>query len=752
MSKRFACVIILTAWALGFVPAQETAVHLNDYYRFPASLSFAYQPLAAMGGGPVSDFVITEFAGELRTTLPSSPTVQPLVRAGLLTYSFTADVETVRQDWTHRHVYAAAGMGYATRISREFEVGADGFAGVSQSYFPELTLDGEKTTMGQLNAVGGAAARLALNPSYNVSIAVTPSLRYVHGLGPLDDYNGFTFGIGVGVSYRFGEDPDAAAAQIRAVRFSRAELPDAFAAMQSVYSSRPLGSVTIENTENYEITAVEVSFMQAGFMDSPTPSVRIDAIAPGEMREVPILASFNDQVFTTQGITPLTGEIIVQYVARNRPVEQRHSVVYDLHDRNALRWDDDRKAAAFVTQQDSAIRNYASFVRRAHREITNPFVSEHLQFAMQVYHALSEIGILYQADPTSPFTAAQSDTLVVDSVNLPRETLSRLTGDCDDLTVLYNAILQSAGVETALVTTPGHIYSAINTGVSSREFGTLHPDRAMTIELDGELWVPVEITLIGSAPFLEAWGAGVAEYHRYDDDARHRGFYRTSEAQTLFRPVALRESDLGLQYGSESSITASFTSDRDRWANIVLAAYRQEAQSSNEARDWNAYGIAAAKLEQTTAARTAFTRALQVEPDSLHASLNLGLLAYMEGDYIEARSVLENAEAIISEGRRFRDSHRTTLFINLSKTNYELGDYERAREYYLAAERIDDAAVAAYRYLSGGGTQETDPATGQSSDVRIASGESRMSEPVTTGPHGRAASAGGVEPVLFFSE
>ncbi len=195
----------------------------------------------------------------------------------------------------------------------------------------------------------------------------------------------------------------------------------------------------------------------------------------GESREIDITASYNQEIFTTEGITPLTGEIIADYISRNKAANQRFSVSYDLHDKTALSWDDDRKVAAFITPADSA---------------------------------LTEIGVLYQVDPTSPFTAAQSNPLIVDSISLPRDTLKRATGDCDDLTVLYTSILETVGIETAFITVPGHIYAAFNTRVPSRSYKSVHPDRNMTLNINGELWIPVEITMIGNDDFLSAWRKG----------------------------------------------------------------------------------------------------------------------------------------------------------------------------------------------------------------------------------------------------
>ena len=254
-------------------------------------------------------------------------------------------------------------------------------------------------------------ARLTLNPSYNLSIDVSPGVRFLRPFSPFQTYAGLSYGIGISAHYRFGLDPDAARALIRAIRFGEIELPDVFAAMQSYYVDDPVGEVTIRNEENYPLEDVQVSFFQNGFMDSPTPSGRIPTLEPGESVTMELLASFNDEVFSREGITPLTGEVIATYTARGRPAEQRQAVTYDLHDKTALTWDDDRKVGAFITPADSALRNYASFVRRTASDAMVDGLSDSLQIAMQIYHGLAELDILYQEDPTSPFTQVQENTL-----------------------------------------------------------------------------------------------------------------------------------------------------------------------------------------------------------------------------------------------------------------------------------------------------------------------------------------------------
>ena len=682
--------------------AQSGDVNLNTYYAYPFSVGVYYHNMTGIGNKALADFTINEISGEVRIPIPKLPVLQPLIRGGYLSYGFTGSVEELKQDWTHFHIFGGPGIAYTSRISREFELGADLYGAITQSYFTELVFDGVKETQGQLNILAGLSGRIALNPSYSFSISINPTLNYNYGIGPLHDYDGFTFGVGFSGTYRFGEDPDAAQSTIKAIKFDQINMPPIFAAMQSYYVKNPAGTVTITNKEKYSLEDISLSFMQPGFMDSPSPVASELSLKPGESIEVPISPTYNNEVFATQGITPLTGEVIATYTVRGREVEQRQSVTYDLHDRNALTWDDDRKAVAFVTAQDSAVRNYSSYIRQLHRDVVQPYMSGNLQFAMQVYNSLGEIGILYQIDPTAPFTEMQGDTLVVDSISLPRETLKRLTGDCDDLTVLFCTMLESIGIESALVTVPGHIFCAFNTDVPSAEYKMVNPDRNMIMEIDGEIWVPVEITMIGKHSFTEAWSKGYAEFTEWDSEPGRRGFYKTAEAQSIFRPVVLRETDLGLQYGDDDEIIAAFKRDLDALSQSILKPARLEAESKDTPRAWNSFGVAAAKLGSYRTAETAFVTAIRSKADYTNARLNLGSLYYLNEDFRSAIAVYREIEQIAG-AKRISDRTLFSLYLNMSKTSYAMEQNDEAGNYYKKAMELDPEKAASFSYLGSGG-------------------------------------------------
>jgi hypothetical protein len=701
--------VIILAFATIHAYSQETQIDYNSYYRFPISIGVEYQSLSPFADYG-SNFNIYEIAAHLRWPIPRIPVLQPTLRLGIM--NFDSQDPDKPEEWDHRHYFGTLGILYSNRFSKNFEIGGEISGGYSQSIFPDLVP--EEGSVGSSNLIFEAGGRIILNPSYNFSIDLNPNVKYLLSLSALDDFNGLILGIGFSAHYRFGQDPDSPAALIRSIRFEETSVQPLFSAMQSYYVNYPIGTVKMTNTEKHSIVDIDVSFYQAGFMDSPTPSGSIAELGPGETEEMEIFASFNQEVFKTEGITPLTGEVIVTYTSKGKPAEQRQPVSYDLHDKTAITWDDDRKVAAFITPADSALRNYSSFIRQTSKEDVIPTYSEQVQIAMQTYEALKVIGILYQADPTSPFTTVQENPMVVDSISLPRDTLKRITGDCDDLTVLYNSLLETVGLETGFITTPGHIYSAFNTKIPSRLYKDIHPDRNMTVNVEGDLWIPVEITMIGTSNFLKAWREGVEEWGMYDESPQKRGFFLTRGSQELYRPVGLKETDLGLQYGNKETIVRLYREDMGELVDLIVGDYSSTAQKSGKKEDFNKLGIAYAKFDQYSRAEQALKTALRIDPNYTSALANLGNIAYLQGDYKNALVQFNDAFAVLKKGGRDSSTLAMKVLLNISRTHYEIKEYNQAKEYFDFAKRINPAETEKYAYI--GGTSSDDARAAEAVD------------------------------------
>ena len=696
--RQPALTLVLAILASGNSHAQsaDSRVNYNTAYRYPFSIGLELQfvePMTFFGTEFGGNFNLLDIAAQARFPIPRVPSLQPLAKLGMLTVK--AENDPLRARFNHNRFYFTVGLGYLHKFSKSLEAGIEIDAGVGYSLFQALS----PTTPGfhyGLNFQASLGARVVFNPSYNISINAHPFIGFSRSLSPLERFNGYTIGLGITFDYRFGTDPDDPQAEIRSIQFDEPRVDDMFAAMQSYYIDNPVGEVTLTNTERYPLTNLTVSFFQPGYMNIATTVARIERLAPGERTTVPITASFDQNIFALEGVTPLTGEISVDYTLRTRAASQTIPVNYDLYDKNSLTWDDDRKVAAFITSGDSALANYMSYLRRVTRDFTNSGYSEAVQLAMEVYYGLAEIGTVYQLDPTIPYDAAQDDVKIIDTVNLPRETLAKLAGDCDDLMVLYNALLESAGIETGFITAPGHIYSFFSTGVPARDYRLLHPDKLMTIPIDGVLWLPVEITFIGEYDFHEAWRFGAEEFHRFIDDKDKMELFFTRESQAVFRAVGFEEQDLGLQYGDPSKIVRDFSSSLSRATREVIENHQKIAVADNSKGSWNRLGIVSARFADYSTAETAFFSSLALDRNYLPAKINLANVYVKRDEFQNALRLYHEAEDRYREAGDIESSSFARLLLNISQTYREVENFDQAARYAEMLKEINPELADLY--------------------------------------------------------
>jgi hypothetical protein len=690
--------IVLSILRIGLAQAEETR-DLDSYYAYPLGISAEYRSLTALSSLP-SAFVIFDASGILTVPLPKLPVLQPFASFGYA--KFDSLDPTFPTKWDFYQVHASGGLAYSSRFLKNFEAGAEVSLGMAEAVFPNAVDSG---TVGSPFFLLGLGGKVSLIPSYAISVDFRPSVRYQVALGPLRSFDGFSFCLGISFGFRFGEDPDAARPAYRSLRFDKLDLPDAFGALQSYYSKNALGSVTLANTEKVPLTEVEVSFMQSGFMDSPTPSASLPRLEPGEGVTVPLSAIFNSKVFETEGKTPLTGEIIATYRQSGRSAEQRRSVAYNLFDKTAIVWNDDRKEASFITPQDSALKNYTAFVSETirGRGLDLPGYNEPLQIAMQVYGALRALGIFYQEDSSSPFTQVQGKVESVDSVTLPRLTLKRKFGDCDDLTALFCSLLETRNVETGFITVPGHIYAAFNTGEDSASFRDFSSDKGALLVVDDKVWIPVEVTMLdGTSGFIDAWAKGM---ELWNANEATRAFHNTRASQLLFGPVALKEIDLGLQYGNGDNVAAAFKQDRDRLIEGLIKPYALAADASRAKTDYNKLGLIQVRLGRVKEAEDSFARAIKLDPKFVSALVNLANVAYVKKDYASAIGHYKAAIQILaSQGQKDSDASLAVLK-NIARAYEALGKHDLAKPYLAQEQAIKDARAKAPAAAGSAGTK-----------------------------------------------
>ena len=211
-------------------------------------------------------------------------------------------------------------------------------------------------------------------------------------------------------------------------------------------------------------------------------------------------------------------EATIQVIESGGSAYRTFPVTFLLHDNHSIQLDDVAKLACFISSEssamDSAIGAFINQVRTAFQtEIDTADMPENLYVAMLLFNVLH--GVSYARDPNIP---RQRGT--IDEVKYPHEMLESLMGqhsgdddtstfgDCDDSTALYCSLLESVGINTALIQLQSHVLMAFDLGNISveqaQEIG-LPNDYYRTV--NGQAWIPIETTLIKEG-FAAAWQEG----------------------------------------------------------------------------------------------------------------------------------------------------------------------------------------------------------------------------------------------------
>ena len=399
----------------------------------------------------------------------------------------------------------------------------------------------------RLFAGGGLRAEFHLLPSLSLYAGGDYTL-YAFSDSPLNTFN-LTAGIRLNLS-------EIMRGEAR-VRGEKIEQRRVFPVSYAWYKDNPAATVRITNNEPNTVTGVNLSLFMDRYMGQPELFAVIPRLAPGESADVPVTALFNEVMLSLTENVNANGQVMMSYRSLGARKETDFSVQMPIYHRNALSWDDDRRAASFVSARDPAARLFARYVASVTDRMSEDRMSEdrmsedsvpvnglprNVRYAVALFEALAAYGINYVIDPASSFVELSEDASALDSLNYPYQTLYYRGGDCDDLSILYCSLLEVLGVDTAFITVPGHIYAAFDTGIeSSPAFDPGSGSEAWgtegLIEYGGKLWMPVEIT-VPDEGFYQAWRIGAREWAANGGlTGEERRLYPMRESWAVYPPV-----------------------------------------------------------------------------------------------------------------------------------------------------------------------------------------------------------------------
>ncbi len=315
----------------------------------------------------------------------------------------------------------------------------------------------------------------------NIGYFITPKISIGAGLN-YNNYFGLynNLGITIGSSYHIPAKKERSLKdsprltpfgkkQIIEPELSHVNFETIFPVFFKYYDDHSIGRGILRNNEKHTMKDIEVKLFIKQYMDNPKLCIAPTELKKGEETEVQLNALFNNSVLEITEGTKVSAEITIDFTLNDKRYATTTSETIRLHNRNAITWEDDRRAAAFVTAKDPAIMKFAKNVAGSIKGEGSKAIPENLRFAVALHEAYSLYGMSYVVDPTTPYAEFSKNKQNLDYLQFPKQSLEYRAGDCDDLSILYCALLESVGIETAFITIPGHIYMAFYTGMSPEE-------------------------------------------------------------------------------------------------------------------------------------------------------------------------------------------------------------------------------------------------------------------------------------------
>ncbi len=480
-------------------------------------------------------------------------------------------------------------------------------------------------------------------------------------------------------------------------RIAEINIENLFPSLMLTYRTRPVGEVVLHNSTGSSINDVEISFFIRKYMDFPASGESIDSLADGEEATLPLFALLNEEVLRLQEDLPVQAAIEARYTADGEEIKISKTATITLYRNTALTWDESGKLASFIMPNEGVVSSFAHRVLSS-VDFAYPGLPEKMVRAAKICDALGAYEIEYIEDPDSPFSSILGKAQVIDTVRFPRTTLYIRSGDCDDSTALLGSLLESAGISTAIMTSPGHVFLAFDTAEPPENAWLFDSEGFVSIRYGGSIWLPIETTILDTG-FLSAWetASGLVI-----NNPKEIEFLAVQEQRDRYPPLPLGESTLTvvepqpveisrlLDNSMTNTTTLLYNSGVD---SLELALKSARGRRSLKLR--NQLGVLHARFGETRKAVSVFEENMRADPDYTVSYLNLANLFVAERQSDEAIEVLKAGIK--------RDPDSANLNLLMARILHSKGNYEKAKQHYDTVRGRVPELAERFAYLAGEG-------------------------------------------------
>jgi tetratricopeptide (TPR) repeat protein len=487
-----------------------------------------------------------------------------------------------------------------------------------------------------------------------------------------------------------------------------------FPSLMLYYASHPAGSVVVKNTSSAAVENVRASVIVPRFMDFPAETSPVASLAPGATVALKLTLPLNRFVLELQEDMSVQAKIDVTGSSGGGEQTVSRVLGATIFRNTALTWDDTAKIASFVTPNEEVVNGFARRALAPAGEEKRWLLSPKLFQAMRVCDAIGAHGVTYVEDPASPITKLLGKTEVVDTVQLPRTTLFTRTGDCDDTTALLASALEAIGVRTAILTTPGHILLAFDTGEPAESAAYLSNANLEIIARGGSAWIPIETTSPLQKGFLSAWEAGSKLVRTYKANGPFE-FIPLAQARAAYPALPLPASTIAVAEPPKSVVDAGYAGSLAGFTSALYTARLTDIEAklkglagTQAARLRVQQGILHAMFGKLPEAGRAFEAAMKDDASLVSPYVNLANVRLVEKG-------AEAALAVVAEGLA-RNPRSMLLNLAAARCWAVKGDRAKTSEYLAKVKASDPEVAARYSTILGVSGGSTAVAGGSSTD------------------------------------
>ena len=521
-------------------------------------------------------------------------------------------------------------------------------------------------------------------------------------------------GLSVGVAYGIGTPitvqkyeraaprlPEKAQPLKTGVELSLVNLSDVYPVFYKFYDTHPIGSAYIQDWDKAPIQNVKLTFLVKEYMDDPKEVDGPDLIAPGKDASVDLYALFRKDVLNNTEDTKVSAEVTISYVESGKPVTKRMVQTLNILKRNSLTWDDDRKAAAFVSPNDPTAVKFAKNVASIVNGKGNTSIEQNIRLAAAIHDALTLYGLTYTSDPVATLN---SDNKTVDYIQFPAQTLDYRSGKCSDFSALYASMFEAVGLETAFITIPGHIYMAFALGLSPEDARASFTHADDLIILNNKVWMPIEITLRDGG-FVKAWQLGAKEW-RENLANNQAKLYPLHDAWSIYAPVGFSSTELSIKVPDDSRIVKAFSDDLVAFVQgemgnqerILQASLSKASTPAGKEKTLNSLAVLHSRFGLYDQALSEFQQIL-AKDQYLPALINAGNIYFMQAAYDKALDFYNRAAA--------KAPTNATAVLCVARANHALENYSIAKAAYDKLQTLNPDLATQFSYLGLRGEEAT---------------------------------------------